>query len=301
MVLLGSGWLLPLVLAMAPTTIEIDAPSIDAAATERGIRMRLGAEVDEWTIVVRGSGLVSDQLEAELHAPDGTVQRRAIVLSSSRPDDRSRELATALALIVEQHQREPPEPQPPPEPTVATPPAQQTVGLPPAVAPGPPPAVDGWVALGGHAAVGLASPAHAAAGAGLRGGLWLVRDVLQPVIAIDWSRGLSSAPTLDAVRFGAGLAAGASLGASRWWVGAGATPRAAWVRGSDREAATRWVSSTEVAALVQFRPLRGALLALRTGFDLTFPPVRVVGRSRTIEWHEVRWMIALEVGMHTRL
>jgi hypothetical protein len=134
-------------------------------------------------------------------------------------------------------------------------------------------------------------------GANVRGGTWLVREIVQPLVDVGWSRSVDGSLVLDGVRFGAGAAFGSPLARRRLWAGASVLPRAAWTRAADRRAVSKWRSSTELAGLLQIRG-RWWMIGVRVGADLTFPPVRARGHDRddTVRWGPVRFVSGLDLA-----
>lgn len=278
--LAAASWALALTLGLGEPTITIGAPQVDAAATAAGLRMRAGEALEGWSIDVRPTDL-NTEVTATLRSPDGAVQTRAIVLGGTSVDERSRELASALALIVEQHE-----------------PAPKDADRSTDVAPPPSPKVAGWLGAGPRVGLGPLGEVDPDVGADLRGGLWVVRDHLQPVLEAGWSRSVAGDLHLDGVRFGGGLLAGAGLAGGRVWLGAGAIARALWARGEDRHVDTRWLSSTTPAVSFQYRGRRGLLLGARAGADVTLPPLRSRGQTDSIRWGILRFSAAITVGFH---
>jgi hypothetical protein len=215
---------------------------------------------------------------------------RSIVLTGSTVEDRSRELAAALAFIVEQHPKPSVAPRPEPSPVPSTPPA-------PAGRVEPRPRTRGWLALGARVGLGAPSDPDLDGGLALRGGLWLVRhDIVQPIVEVDWSRSATDVLALDGIRFGGGLAIGRTMGGALW-LGIGAIQRALWAQATERRRSTRWLSSTELTGLLQVRLGPWLLLGLRTGAELTFPPIQATGQGPdSLRWGRARWLAGAELG-----
>jgi hypothetical protein len=133
-------------------------------------------------------------------------------------------------------------------------------------------------------------------GLGFVGGVWLVREYLQPVAEIVWSRSVAGALSIDGVRLGLGLAAGAPVYDKRVWIGAEIIPHAMWTRIEDQQTIGTWTSSTEVAARVQYR--HGWLyVGGRLGVDLTFPAIRATGENDRMRWGNLRFVAGVEIGV----
>ena len=264
-------------LVAAPAVqVQVDAAEIDADATRRGLEVRLGEAVDGWVVEVRPTD-THEQVYLRLRSPSGVEVHRAITLEGEGVEERSRELASAVALIIEGH-------------IDATMPAED-VGQPTQPEP-----LRGWFAVGPRLGAGPPSAVDIDGGLGVRGGVWLLGEHVQPIASLGWSRSRDETLVLDGVRLGAGAAFGTPLAQRRLWTGAGIVPHAAWTRARDRRDVSQWRSSTEVSALLQ---VRGSwwLLAARAGLDLTLPPVRARGQDTTLRWGPVRFMAGLEFGL----
>jgi hypothetical protein len=268
---------LTFVLAIAAPIVQVDeATQIDARVLRHGLEVRLGAAARDWEVEVRPTA-TPDVLHVRLRSPQGDEVHRSFLLEEEEAEGRSRELASATAFIIESHREEH-------EPTV---PEAPDDGAPR----GP---LLGWVGLGARVGLGPISSPDPDGGISARGGLWLVRDHVQPIVSLGWSRSMDGDLVLHAVRAGAGAAFGAGL--ERLWVGAGVVPHATWTRAADRAAVTGWRSSTEIAALLQVRG-RWGLLGVRAGVDLTLPPVRAVGSETDLRWGPARFLLGLEFGL----
>lgn len=211
-----------------------------------------------------------------LRAPDGREERRRILLTGASRDDRSRELAASLALLVEE------------DPSSAAP----TSPKPPAPSDRPAPAkIRGWIGLGPRLEVG----APPAGGLDIAGGAWLLRDHLQPLANLAWAATASGGLRMHNLRIGAGLAAGAPLRAGLIWLGGHVLVHARWVQARDVTAASLWTAATEIGGLLQVRWPR-VVLGARTGVDLNFPPVTLQGASARLTRGPAAWLFALHVG-----
>lgn len=85
---------------LAPPSLDLRATAIDPAAAEAGLRSRV-SNLDDWHLEVRDAP-APGEVQAVLRGPDGRTQRRRIALDGLTPEDRSRELAASLALLIEQ-------------------------------------------------------------------------------------------------------------------------------------------------------------------------------------------------------
>ena len=214
---------------------------------------------------------------------------RSFELHGETVEERSRELAAALALVIEQHATDT-SPPPPREPPPKPPPK-------PPQGPAPP---EGWLAVGGRTSVG--SPADPEGGVTLRGGATWGRRILQPIATIGSSHARRESLRVDGLRVGAGLALGAPIPRSPVWIGGAAVPQVAWTVARGRGRATGWTSVTELGALVQLR-LRGVLLVgLRVGVELAAPPLIRAQRRRppALRNRAVRRGLELGVLLHTK-
>lgn len=277
-----AAWLLCLVLAPEPVLSFEDA-AVDPVATTDGLRLRVGDALDGWTIRVRGTD-VRAEVEVYLRAPDGTEKKRSVVLGATTTGERSRELSSALALIIEQH-----EPASSDRDERADPHQEGEANR--------PPLVSGWLGLGPRVGLGPPSAVDPDLGATLDGGLWLVRDHLQPVLQAGWSRSMAGDLHVDGVRFGAGVLFGGAILDGRLWLGAGAIGRAFWAKAEDRRTDERWVSSTELVASLQLRTRRRFLLGFRTGADLTLPSLSIAGQHDALRYGPVRWVAGVNLGL----
>lgn len=264
--------LLLAVLAAAPPQLDLASAAVDPGATAAGLRARTGPRLDGWTITVRDTA-AANEVDAVLRSPSGAQQQRRLVLTGASRDDRSRELAASLALLVEEEDERP-----------ATPGAD----------PGPRPAPvkpRGWLGVGPRLEV-MSPPAG---GLDLIGGAWLLRDHLQPLINLAWSSTASHGLRMHSLRFGGGLAAGAPLRAGKIWLGGHVLLHAQWVQARDVAVASAWMAATEVGGLVQVRWSR-VVLAARTGVDLNYPPLSLRGTSAQISRGPAAWLLAINFG-----
>lgn len=262
--------------------LRLESATIDREALVRGLELRVGERWHALTIEVR-DGEQPAELQILLRDEAGRVHTRALALTTATVDERSRELATALALLVEQLETvTPPPPEPPPTPPGPAPPA--------------PPELTGWIGVGPRGALNAGRPADPELGLHLAGGLWLLHDHLQPVVELAWARGGAGSLTVDAVRAGGGLLAGAGWARRRLWGGAGALMRAQWSQARAERTIDGWWASPAILAVVQYRG-RIVMLGLWAGVDLLFPPLVARSNVQRVRWSSVRPMMALQVGV----
>lgn len=258
------------VASAAPLELHTDAA--DAARTEAGLRARTGDALDHFSIVVDASD-APNTVVVRLRAPDGALTERTLVLLGETIEDRSRELAASLALLMEAS-----EPAPPPAP-----------------APTPPrPPVRGWLGLGPR--VELGTSVLVEAGADLIGGVWLAREHVQPLLSAGFTATAQSGISLLHTRIGGGLAVGAPLRDRRIWLGGHVLAHALWVRAHEGSTANTWHNATEIGGLLQYRGRR-FFLGLRGGVDLTLPPLSVQGSRARIRRGPVRFVAGLVLGV----
>ena len=261
--------------------LRIRARSVDPAAVQQGLRLRVGEGFRRWTIEV-DDATVPGQVDVRVRDRDGRIEARSLTLDGQTVDERSRALASALALLVEQlAEREAggatSEPAPAPEPAGSTP-------------------ISGFVGVGPRVALNAGTPVHVDAGASLAGGAWLVRDHLVPVGELAWAHGRAGQLTVDALRLGAGLLGGAAAAGGRAWGGGGALVRAQWARAHDSSTAAGWWASPAVVGAIQYRG-RILVVGAWVGADLLLPPLRARGDAHVVRWSVLRPMATLHVGL----
>jgi hypothetical protein len=262
--------------------LAVYSAAVDPAATEAGLRTRTGDALDQVAIEV-SDAQEPGAVDVRLRGRDGSVTERRIALMGDTLEERSRELAAGLALLLESEDEPPPPPvEPPPKPPE-----------PPPVAPRP--RVRGWLGLGPRVELG---PGVLFEGGGdLMAGVWLAREHVQPLLSAGFTAASQDNISLMQTRFGAGLAVGAPVGARRRiWLGGHVLGHALWARAHEIRTATLWLSSTEVGGLVQYRGSR-FFLGLRTGVDLTLPPLAVRGTRARIQRGPARWIVGLVIGI----
>ncbi|MDC0667719.1 hypothetical protein [Nannocystis radixulma] len=288
---------MPLVLAilaaLVAAPVEVGTDAVDPVRLEAGLRARTGDELDAWRVVVTPTA-TPGTVQVAVAGPDGLSRGRTIALQGQTVEDRSRELAASVALLMDQ----PPDPRPS-QPEL--PPDQQLPGpeLPPEQPEAPPsssrPALRGWLGLGPRVEVGTSLRYEA--GLDLLGGLWLARERVQPLFSVGFSGGARSGISVLHARFGAGAAFGAPLGArQRIWLGGHVLGHAMYLHAAEASTDSTWLSSTEVGGLLQYRGRR-LFLGLRTGVDLTLPSALVHGTRDDVRRGNVRWCFGLMFGL----
>lgn len=274
--------------ASPASPLEVRADTVDAGLTEAGLRAR--TDLEGWTITVsQGSG--PRTVDVRLRAPDGSTRRRQLALAGETTEDRSRELAAGLALLMDEPGDPPVTAPPPPQ---DQPPSIPATAPAPEPEPAPMPAIRGWLALGPR--VSLGPGVLAEAGLDLMGGAWLVRDHLQPIGSLGLAGAAQAGVSLLHARLGAGVAAGAPLPDRRIWLGGQVLIHALWIRAYDATTASTWLSSTELGGLMQYRGRR-FVLGVHTGVDLTLPPLAVQGTHTRLRRGAARWTLGLVLGL----
>jgi hypothetical protein len=250
-----------------------DADGLDAAALELGLRARVGDELDDWTVRIEaGEG---GRYQLMLRGPgDARAERRTVELNGRTDEDRSRELASTLALIIEAVMHEPSDP-----------------GQSDASASTP---ARGFVVVEGHVGLGPPRALDPELGVGLGAGAWLLGEHLQPRVRVRWAHGWAGELDVHQLGAGLGLAAGAPVG--RLWLGALAMPAFKWTRAQQVRASSAWAGGGELSALAQLR-FEHVLLGVRTGVETTFPALRASGTQDVIRWGHLRWLLVFEIGI----
>ena len=202
-------------------TLREGATGVDAQAVQEGLQLRVGEALVEWNIEIDQLG--EQAYRVDLVGPDGRAQQHDVTLDGVTDEDRSRELASTIALLMQavdddgaptEVEREPegsmpePEPEPKPEPERAS----------------------GLLLLEGHVGLGPPRDLDADFGLGIAGGAWLVREHLQPRAAVRWSHSWSGDLRMHQVSGRLGVAAGAPVGA--FWMGVLAMPAIEWTHAS---------------------------------------------------------------------
>ena len=171
-------------------------------------------------------------------------------------------------------------------PTTTTPPQQ------PAPTTTPPP-IRGWLGLGPRLELGRSL---VEAGLDVQGGAWLLREHLQPLASLGWSVAARDGLSLNTVRLGLGLAAGAPLRGGRLWLGGHALAHGSWTLAHDARNASSWASSSELGALLQLRWPRW-LLGLRSGVDLALPVLRARGTDTRLQRGPAQFVLGLQFAL----
>src|SRR5690606_12017257 len=173
-----------------------------------GLRVRVGDELDRWSISVEHES--ANRYRVELRRAGSAPDRRTVTLEGPTDEDRSRELAATLALIIDE--------------------ADEADG---ADALGAehhePSALElpiGFVALEGHVGLGPPRNLDPALGLGLGGGMWLLDDHLQPRARVGWSHSWAGPLEVHQIHVGLGIAGGLPVG--RFWFGALVLPAFKW-------------------------------------------------------------------------
>jgi hypothetical protein len=270
------------VVLLAAPAVTSTSERFDAAATAEALEVRLGRRADHWQVEV-ADDVDGQHAAVHLRSNEGEDTRRTFVVTGATTEERSRELAAALALVIEEYL--PPEPKPtPPKPTPKPKP------------PIPPPRkrAEGWLAIG--ARVGVGRPTDVDAGGSLRGGALWGRRIVQPIGSLAWSRSRERGLVLDGVRFGAGVGVGADLPGTPLWLGAAVVPHAVWALARHTSRDRGWTSATELSALLQVRA-RWFYGGLRVGAEITAPPLRARGTGADLRWGSARLLVGLELGL----
>jgi hypothetical protein len=293
--LTAAAWLLWAATAFDGIDVQVTARDLEADAIANGIDARLGEMVDGWVIAVQ-PGATSSDVHIRLRSPNGRVVERDVELDGTEVDSRNRELASMLALILEQAAAEPdiPPEEPPEDPPPEDPPPEPPPDPPPP--PPPEPLAVGWVAALGRVGLNPSSNVAPDPGVGLVGGAWIDRFHLQPVVQVAWGRTSRDNITIDGVRFGAGLLAGTDFGAGRWWAGGGAIGQAMWGSVRAEASATGWFSATELLGMLQVRG-RWWMAGARVGVDLVLPPLRARGNRGIVRWAIARPAFGIMLGV----
>jgi hypothetical protein len=266
------------------------ADGVDGEAVEEGLRARVGAVIDEWTITVEA---VDEQTyRVELLGPDNAMQTRDLTLDGETEEDRSRELASTIALIIQSQPSEQPATSEPPSTEPQDPSASTSTDSEPG--PQPAKAATGLLLLEGHVGLGPPRNLDADFGLGLAGGAWVAREHLQPRAAVRWSHSWAGDLRVHQFSGRLGLAAGAPVG--RFWLGVLAMPSVEWTHAQQIRAASAWAVGGEASLLGQVRhgPM---VVGLRAGVETTFPAPRALGTNDVIRWGHLRALLVIEIGL----
>lgn len=264
--------------------LVIHTARVDPHAVQQGLELRVGAGWRRWSIEV-DDGSEPAQVDVLLRDAAGRVHTRSLTLEGETIDERSRALASSLALLVEQ--------------LAAGSEPDAAAALPSEPIPAPrtsSPRRSGFIGIGPRGALNARGPIDADVGASLVGGAWLVRDHMVPLGELAWARGRAGELVVHALRLGAGLLGGAAAAGGRLWGGGGALVRAQWARAHASATATGWWASPAVVGALQYR---GRILVVSgfVGADLLLPPLRARGDAHALRWSAVRPMATLHVGL----
>ncbi|PRQ05730.1 hypothetical protein ENSA7_44010 [Enhygromyxa salina] len=274
-------------LALAPAdgaVHELDAAGLDPVALQLGLRARVGDELDQWRISIEAGQ--DGRYELALTGPGhANTERRTVELNGQTETDRSRELASILAVIIESAEAN--EPNEPSEPDLAD------RSQPPAASPERP---RGFMLIEGHVGLGPPRAIDPGLGVGLGAGAWLLGEHLQPRVRVRWSHGWAGEIDVHQADAGLGLAAGAPVARGQLWLGILAMPVIKWTHAEQLKSATAWAGGGELGALAQLR-LGHLVMGVRTGVETTFPALRARGTQDVLRWGHVRWLLTLEIGL----
>ena len=273
--------------AFAPPQLDLGATDIDPAAAAAGLHARVGP-LDDWTVGVADT-TAAGVVKLQLRGPDGRTQRRRVALTGTTAEDRSRELAASLALIIEQWD-DPPSAPARSSPPTSTPSSSTVAGPAPLATPS---AVRGWLGIGPRLGLGRAL---VEGGLDLQGGLWLLRGHLQPLASLGWSSSARDRLRMHTLRLGLGLALGAPLHGGRLWLGGHALGHAAWTHADRGRLTSAWASSTELGGLFQYRAGRW-VAGLRSGLELALPPQPARADLARGDRGPLLWFLALNFGV----
>lgn len=265
-------------------SLRIRSGHVEAAAVQQGLRLRVGEGWQRWAIEVDDAA-APGQVDVRLRDRSGHIHARTLTLEGETVDERSRALASSLALLVEQLDEgsaRPPEPAAAEEPTPA-----------PAARSAP---ISGFIGVGPRMALNPGAPHDVDVGASLTGGAWLAREHVVPVGELGWARSVAHELTVDALRMGAGVLGGAAGKRGRLWGGGGALMRAQWARARASATATGWWASPAVMGAIQYR---GRILVVGAwlGADVMLPPLRARGDAHGLRWAAIRPMATLHAGL----
>lgn len=266
-----------------PSPLRVETTQVEHDAVVRGLELRVGSRWQAWTIEVQ-DGSTAGTVLVRLSDDAGRVHTRELTLSAETAQTRSRELSSALALLIDQ--LDPLEPDPTATSSPQAPDPALTVD----------PTAPGWIGLGPRAALNAASEPDPDVGLSLAGGAWLLRSHLQPVAELSWSAGSEATLRVDAVRFGGGLLGGAAGPGGRLWGGAGAVMRAQWARASASTTAAGWWASPAVVGALQYRG-RIVVAGVWLGLDLLLPPLVARDEAHQLRWSSVRPTGTMHIGI----
>lgn len=260
--------------------LDVHTDAVDPRRTEAGLRARVGDVLDDWSITV-DPGPAASELDVRLRAPDGSTRTRRLTLAGETREDRSRELAASLTLLMDEAPSPPrgdaARPTRPPPPGQAIPPFRTWLGAGPRLEAGP-----------GIGAEG---------GVDVMAGAWLLREHLQPLVSLGLSGAGPEHWALFHLRFGGGLAAGVPLLDRRIWLGGHVLVNALRSRARDgSKSHVDWMSATEIGATVQYRGRR-LFFGARTGVDLVLPARPLPGTGARIWRGPAQWVLGFVIGV----
>lgn len=273
------GAILCLALLGVPPTVEAPPAVVDVDAAKEGIAARVGPRADGWTVVVgpseTGAAVVT------MTAPDGWVLDRQVTLDAADPQGRARQLAGAVAVVIDNY-----EPR-----SVSTPDTPAPESEP--VAPPSNPA--GFIALGGQLSTGPATRSDIAAGVSISGGTWLLHEHVMPMVDLGWRRAVAGSLTVDGLNIDGGVAFGAPVLRGHVWVGGGIIGGALGGFARDSQAGSAWSAHLAVPAIVQAR-IGPVFAQFHAGAEMTLPPLHFLGDRSSLRWGHLRATFGIRFG-----
>jgi len=275
---------------------------IDREKTLQGLRARIGDDVDRWTIEIEErSGM---RVFVRVSGEEGSRSERSLELRGETSEERSRELATALALVIDEIHESDVEAQPvtsssvEPEPEPSEPAAEPAERAERASTP----SIRAWFTVGPRVGVGRPARSDSDVGADLFAGMELLRGHLQPLFVVGVTGASRAELEVVYVHLGAGLAGGRGLLKERLWVGGGVIPRAMWLRLQEGERRAQiWNGAASVLGIGHYRmQLKGRLelqVSLRVGVDVALPDLVLTGSSAQLTRGDVRALMAGSLGL----
>jgi hypothetical protein len=156
----------------------------------------------------------------------------------------------------------------------------------------------GWIGVGGRNSFGLGGALDPDFGVDAFGGVWLKGEHLLPIVRAGWTRGFGSGTTIDALRFGGGLFAGAAFARERLWVGGGLQLGGvgAWSRGPAGDA-TSWGAALSASLLVMGRFWQRVLIGAELVPEVVFPTMEFPATGGPLHWGPIRFNAGLRLGV----
>ena len=148
-----------------------------------------------------------------------------------------------------------------------------------------------WVGIGGRNAIG---PAYSDFGVYAMGGLWLLGEHLQPFVRAGWAAGGGDGGSIDSVRLGLGLAAGAPLVHEHLWFGGAAAVEGMGVI-SVNGGPVQWLGMLSLSAVFQLRVWKRLLVGVEAGPDIL--PSLLRSPAGNLEWDALRFNAGLRLGI----